>query len=348
MQNANLVRPVRRLLRTHDNSMLTFDRATIDSAGAFLVGELERLDQRLNMPLAAFTWSRDLPLRTDVSMGDETASFTNSSFASAPTAAGSNKSWISKDATSITGISLDIGKTAQALPLLGYQLGWTLPELASAARAGRPVDAQKYEGMLLKYQMDVDEQAYVGDNTFGVKGLLNHASVTNIANVAGVTWPALIVANAVTAPDLILADINELLTSVYQASAFAFPPSKLLLPPLKYTLLASTKVSSAGNESILEYVKRNNASAALGVPLDIRPVKWCIGVTNGNALGPGTSNKDRMCAYTPQEQYVRLPLVPMARTPLEYRGIHQLTTYYGRLGQVETPYAETIGYRDGL
>jgi hypothetical protein len=348
MLKMNCQAAVRRLIRTHDNALLTFDRAFIDSAGAFLVGELERLDQRLNMPLAAYTWSRDLPLRTDVSMGDESASFTNSSFASPPTAAGSNKSWISKDATAIAGIGVDIGKTAQALPLWGQQIGWTLPELASAAQVGRPVDAQKYEGMLLKYQMDVDEQAYVGDTSFGVKGLLNHASVTNIANVAGTTWPGLITANAATAPDLILADINELLTSVYQASAFAFPPSRLLLPPLKYTLLASTKISSAGNMSILEYVKQNNASRALGVPLDIQPCKWCIGVTNGNALGPGTSNKDRMAAYTPQEQYVRLPLVPLARTPLEYRGIHQLTTYYGRLGQVETPYAETIGYRDGL
>lgn len=338
---------VRRLIRTHDNAMLTFDQAFVDSAGAFLVSELERLDQRLNMPLAAYTWSRDLPLRTDVAMGDELASFTNSSFASPPTAAGSNKSWISKDATAISGISLDIGKTAYPLNLWGMQLAWTLPELASAAQVGRPVDSQKYEGMLLKYQMDADEQAYIGDTTLGAKGLLNHASVTNTGNVAGTTWPGLITANAATAPDLILADINELLTSVYQASAFSMPPSRLLLPPLKFTLLGSTKVSSAGNMSILEYVKVNNASRALGVALDIQPCKWCIGTTNGGQ-GPGASGKDRMVAYTPEERFVRLPVVPLQRTPLEYRGIHQLTTYYGRFGQVETPYAETIGYRDGL
>jgi len=338
---------VRRRLRFHDHAMMTFDQAFIDSAGAFLVGELERLDQRLNMPLAAYTWSRDVPLRTDVSMGDEAASFTNSTFASAPNVSGTGKSWISKNGTAIAGISLDIGKTAQPLPLWGMQLGWTLPELASAAQVGRPVDTQKYEGMLLKYQMDVDEQAYIGDAALGSKGLLNHAAVTNNTNVAGTTWPGLITASASTAPDLILADVNEILTSVYQASAFTAPPSRLLLPPLKYTLLASTKVSNAGNMSILEYVKLNNASAALGVPLDIRPVKWCIGTTNGGQ-GPGSSGKDRMVAYTPEERFVRLPLVPLQRTPLEYRGLHQLTTYYGRLGQVELPYAETVGYRDGV
>ncbi len=31
--------------------MITFDQATVDSSGAFLIGELERLDQTLNLPL---------------------------------------------------------------------------------------------------------------------------------------------------------------------------------------------------------------------------------------------------------------------------------------------------------
>ena len=35
--------------------MLTFDQATVDGTGAFLVGELERLDQELNMPLVGYT-----------------------------------------------------------------------------------------------------------------------------------------------------------------------------------------------------------------------------------------------------------------------------------------------------
>lgn len=36
--------------------MITFDQATVDSSGAFLIGELERLDQTLNLPLVGYTW----------------------------------------------------------------------------------------------------------------------------------------------------------------------------------------------------------------------------------------------------------------------------------------------------
>ena len=43
--------------------MITFDQATVDSSGAFLIGELERLDQALNLPLVGYTWTRDIHLR---------------------------------------------------------------------------------------------------------------------------------------------------------------------------------------------------------------------------------------------------------------------------------------------
>ncbi len=125
------------------DGLMTFDQRTIDSAGAFLVGELERLDQNLHAPLAAVTWNRDIDLREDVSVADEFSSFTNSSFAAASGTGLSGKAWIGKEANAITGIGLDISKTAQALSLWGMQLGWTLPELESAQKLGRPVDQQK-------------------------------------------------------------------------------------------------------------------------------------------------------------------------------------------------------------
>ncbi|MDP3351821.1 MAG: DUF2184 domain-containing protein [Hydrogenophaga sp.] len=316
--------------------LLTFDQQTIDSAGAFLVGELERLDQTLHAPLAAVTWSRDITLREDVSIADEFSAFTNSSFAAAPGVSGSGKAWVGKDANAITGIALDIGKTTSPLPLWAMQLGWTLPELESAQKLGRPVDQQKFAGMQLKYQMDIDEQVYIGDTALGLTGLVNGAPVGNVANATNGDW-----ANVATTPDDILADVNELLNSVWSASAFAICPADLLLPPLKYAALVSRKVSDAGNISILEYLRQNSLSNAInGRPLNIQPLKWLT--------GRGAADADRMVAYTNDQSRVRFPLVPLQRTPLEFRDLRQLTTYFGRLGAVEFVYAETVGYRDGI
>jgi hypothetical protein len=334
------VKRIARRVVTRDDAraMFTFDQATADAAGVFLIGELERLDQRLHMPLASVTWSRDIDLRTDVSIADERSSFTNSSFAQAQGIAGSNKAWIGKQSSAIVGVSLDIGKTIQPLELWAVQLSWTLPELASAQALGRPVDEQKYMAMQLKHQMDTDEQVYMGDSILGMNGMLNHSSLANTGNAVTGNWSGATAAQ-------ILADINSILTSVWTTSAYAVMPDRLLVAPPEYSILVSTLISSAGNISILEFVMRNNLVTANGGKLEILPTKWLLGTNNA---GQGPTATDAMFAYRKDPMRLRFPMVPLQRTPLEYRDIRQITTYYGRLGAVELVYPETAARRSNL
>jgi hypothetical protein len=277
-------------------------------------------------------------LRNDVTIADELSSFTNSSFAAAGGTSPNGKAWIGKDANAITGIALDIGKTATPLTLWGMQIGWTIPELESAQKLGRPVDQQKFAGMQLKYQMDVDEMVYIGDTGLGLYGLVNSPSVSTSNVVSGVGGSPLWINK--TAQE-ILNDVNTLLNAAWAASGYAVCPSELRLPPVQYSRLVSTLVSSAGNISVLEFLKINSLSNSInGRPLNIQPIKWLT--------GRGVSSSDRMMAYTNEEDRVRFPLVPLQRTPLEYRDLRQLTTYFGRLGAVEFPYAETLAYADGI
>lgn len=311
----------------------TYDRATIDSTGAFLIGELERLDQTLNMPLVAYTWSRDIQLREDVSIADDISSFTLSNFAASGTGGkASGKNWIGKDSTAISGVNLDLVKQGFPLQLWGQELGWTVVELAAAAQVGRPIDSQKYEGMQLKWNMDTDEQVYIGDTDLKVSGLLNQSSVSTVSATA--TWTT-------STPDQIRDSINTLLTNAWKASAYSIVPTDLLLPPEQYALLASIIVSTAGNQSLLTYLSTNTiAYHNNGVPLNIRPVKWL--------KGRGAKSTDRMLAYTNDKKYVRFPMVPLRSIPVQYRGLYQLVTYYGKLGAVEPVYKETMAYMDGI
>lgn len=316
--------------------MLTFDKQAIDSAGAFLIGELERLDQKLHMPLYDVKWGRDIDLREDVSIADENSSFTNSTFAAAGSTKGNGKNWIGKDSTAIAGIALDIGKTVSPLTLWGMEVGWTIPELLSAQQLGRPLDSQKYEGMLIKHNMDVDEQVYIGDTLLGSTGLVNNASVTAetpTTGAGGNTW-------ALKTPLEILADVNKLLNAAWAASAYAVTPDSLLIPPAQFSAL-QVPVTTAGSVSIMEYIANNSiANANNGKPLRIDASKWLP--------GRGAGSTDRMVAYTKAPDKVRFPMVPLQRTPLEYRGIYQLTNYFGRLGSVEFVYPETVRYMDGI
>ncbi|AFR03282.1 DUF2184 domain-containing protein [Pectobacterium carotovorum] len=311
---------------------MTFDQATIDSSGAFLVHELERLDQNLNLPLTSQTWSRDIQLREDVSIADEISSFTNTTFAAAGTPNANGKNWISPLATAIAGINVDIEKKGFPLELWGMELGWTVIELNAAAQVGRPIDTQKYDGMQLKWNMDTDEQVYIGDLAKGAKGLLNLIQVT--PTNATKTW-------ATSTADEIRASINQVLSNAWSRSAYSKVPEDLLIPPEQYSFLASTIVSSAGNQSLLTYLETNTiAYHQNGKPLNIRPVKWM--------KGRGVGGTDRMVAYTNDKKFVRFPMVPLQNVPIQYRGLYQLVTYYGKLGAVEPVYPETLNYMDGI
>ncbi|WP_413702976.1 DUF2184 domain-containing protein [Raoultella ornithinolytica] len=311
---------------------MTFDQATVDSSGAFLIGELERLDQTLNLPLTSQTWSRDIKLREDVSIADEISSFTNTTFAAAGTPNANGKNWISPLATAIAGINVDIEKKGFPLELWGMELGWTVIELNAAAQVGRPIDTQKYDGMQLKWNMDTDEQVYIGDSAKGAKGLLNLSQVT--PTNATKTW-------ATSTADEIRASINQVLSNAWARSAYSKVPEDLLIPPEQYSFIASTIVSSAGNQSLLTYLETNTiAYHQNGKPLNIRPVKWM--------KGRGVGGTDRMVAYTNDKKFVRFPMVPLQSVPIQYRGLYQLVTYYGKLGAVEPVYPETLNYMDGI
>lgn len=324
--------------------MKTYDQLVIDSTGAFLIGELERLDQKLHEPLVAVTWGRDIDLREDVSIADESSSFTNSSFAASGSVNSNGKNFIGKDSNAINGIALDIGKTSQPLYLWGMEVGYTIPELMSAQQLGRPVDEQKYKAMQLKWQMDIDEMVYIGDTVVTKYGLLNSTDVTAAFVTAGA---------ATTLPwttktaDEILADVNTLIAAAWAAAGYAVCPGKLLLPPAQFAYIVSQKVSTAGNISILKFLQDNSISLSInGKALDIQPCKWLVG--RGVAAGSPSAATDRMVCYTQDSDRVRYPLVPLQRTPLEYRSIYHLTTYFGRLGVMEFVYPETLRYADGI
>lgn len=326
--------------------MLTYDEMVIDSTGAFLIGELERLDQTLHEPLVSITWSRDIDLREDVTIADESSSFTNSSFASSGSLNSGGKNFIGKDSNAINGIALDIGKTSQPLYLWGMEIGFTIPELLSAQQMGRPIDDQKFKGMQLKHQMDIDEMVYIGDTVVGKEGLLNSNGVTSDFVDPGTQGSTLWTTKT---PDEILKDINDFLEKCWKTAGYAICPSKLLLPPAQFAYITSQKVGTGGygNTSILTYLEDNSISLKVnGKKLDIQPCKWLTG--RGIGAGSPEEATDRMVCYTQDRDRVRYPLVPLQRTPMEYRSLYQLTTYFGRLGVVELVYPNTIRYCDGI
>ena len=317
---------------------------TRDSALAFYVNQLENLDKRLYMPLLEVSWGRDIKLRPGVSMSDESTSFIQSAFAAGGSllngngASGGNMPFISPETTAIGQVSIDGSKQVLPLHLLAREVSFTSVELERSQKLGTSIDAQKTDALNLLYQMNTDQMVYIGATEVNATGLLNSSLVTASNVAAGIIgstqW-------ANKTPDEILLDVNTLLTSVWLSSAYAVCPGELRVPPVQFGLLATMKVSSAGNCSVLKYLEDNSIALRInGRALNIQPIKWLT--------GRGAAGADRMMAYTNAENRVRFPMVPIRRETAYYQGIRYTAPYLWAFGHVEFVYPETAGYGDGI
>ena len=317
---------------------------TRDSALAYFVNQLDNLDKRLYEPLVSVTWGRDIKLRPGITMSNESTSFIQSAFAAAATlnveggSAGGNMPWLSAESTAIPGVSINGNRIVQPLRLLGREVSYTSVELERSQLTGQPIDVQKVDAMNTLYQMNTDQMVYVGSSDVGATGLINNASVTASAVANGISGSPLW---SMKTADEILNDVNSLLESTWQAAGYAVCPSKLLLPPLQFSYIASQKVSSAGNVSILKFLQENSIALSInGKELDICPVKWLTGA--------GVDSENRMVAYTNEENRVRYPMVPVRRETAYYQGIRFTAPYIWAFGEIEFVYPETVQYADGI
>ena len=313
---------------------------TRDSSLAYYVNQLENLDRRIYEPLMSVTWSRDIKLRSGITMSNETTSFIQSAFAGAGTLQNTtgNFPWISAETNAILGVDVNGQKVVNPLRLLGRNLTYSSVELERSQLTGQPIDVQKMDAMNLLYQFNIDQYVYQGSTDVNATGLINNAgcTVTPVAN--GISGSPLWVNKTA---DEILADVNNELELTWAAAGYAVCPSDLLLPPFQFSYIASQKVSSAGNISILQFLKDNSISNSInGRPLNIQPVKWLAGA--------GVAGVNRMVAYTNDESRVRFPMVPIRRETAYYQGIQFIAPYIWAFGVMEFPYQETVGYGDGI
>lgn len=311
---------------------MRFTDAEISSTGAFLVGELERLDQELYAPLADFTWSRDIDLREDVTIADEVTSFMLANYAGGfGSIGGSGKSWIKGMDTTPARVSVETSKVTTPLTPWGMEVSYSIFELQKAMQVGRPIDVQKYDAMKFKHQLDIDQQVYMGDEGIGVKGLLNNDAVVAKSNLGSVNVKTMSAEDAVNL-------FNTVLESSWKATQYIRIPDTILIPPTLFAALASKQLPNV-DKNVLEYVLQNNIAVSNGGKLTIRPVKWL----NDSSINSGNG---RLVAYTKARDVVRFPLVQLQSMAPQFRDFMQSVPYYGALGGVEFVRPEMVYYGD--
>ena len=320
------------------NAMMAMDSASIGNGMAYLVGELEKKDTKLNEPLTSVTFARDIPVKT----GGGWVETTSNMFVDYATTGGNANGLIRGQSNNIPVMQANTSKDLFKVFPWANVLKVPFIDQQKMQGIGRSLDSILDNGIRLNYNKSIDLMVYTGIEEEKVYGLTNDPNVltTTAGNGASgkATWKD-------KTPDEILDDINTAITDAWTHSEYdnSGIPNHILIPPENYAYIVSRKVSEAGNISILKYLLENNIAKNQGVDLAIEPSRWCIGA--------GVGKKNRMVAYVNDESKVLIDIpVPLMRamTQPSVENLAYMTAYMANIGQVKFLYYQCVSYTDGI
>lgn len=317
-------------------AMMTSD--AIATGMAFLVGELEKRDEKLHEPMTSITWARDMPVRTGGGLVDNVTYF-DVSYA---TSGGSNNGIMGNETNDLPVMQADIGKDSARTFMWGHILKVPMIDQEKLKKIGRSLDDILDKGLHLAHDKTVDASVYEGFAQHGSYGLVNNPNITVVTAAQGAStktpW-------AEKTPDEILTDVNRVMVDTWAASEYDLTgmANHILVPPTQYAHLVKTKVGVTGDKSILTYLLENNIGKNQGIDLVIAPSRWCEKA--------GTSGVDRMVAYCNNEDRVRFDMTsPLHRLMTQASAEHlaYLTPYLAQWSEIYWLYTSHAMYMDGI
>ena len=321
-------------------SGMMMDAASIATGMAFLTGELEKRDPKLNEPMTSTSWPRDLPVRTGGGWNDTVSMF---DVGYADPGSASNGGLIGPETNVLARVQADIGKEQVRTHVWGMNLMVPYIDQQKLQQIGRSLDEILNKGLHLTYDKMLDRNAYEGvaDGSYGLLNDPEIVTVTADPHTPGGTdtdWFH-------KTPDEILADVNRLILATWEASEYDLSgmANHILLPPKKYAHLVQTKVAADSGKSILQFLLENNIGKNQGVEPFFAPCRWCEGA--------GTGGTDRMMGYANSVDRVRFDItVPLRRvmTMADANSLSYLSPYVSQFSDIQWPYRQHAMYMDGI
>lgn len=231
-------------------------------------------------------------------------------------------------------------ETGVSMAAIGY--GYNLEELGTAQLLGMNLTPDKASLARRVAEEKIDQVAFVGDAQKGFTGLVNASGPTATTAPADGTGSATTFASKT--PDQILRDINGQLTGIYTGTLGGEIADTLLFPVGVLQDLATRRIDTVNQTTILEWLQRNNIyTMTTGQQLTIRGMFGYLDTA-------GAGGTKRMVAYR------RSPEVLKMHIPMPFRFLPAWQTGpvkfdvpgLFRLGGVDIRRTKSVRYLDGI
>ncbi|MCO6050851.1 DUF2184 domain-containing protein [Mesorhizobium sp. RP14(2022)] len=243
------------------------------------------------------------------------------------------------DGDDINFVDFKLDKGSSRVFMVGIGYRYNLQELAHAQAYGIRLTDERADAARRKYELFVDNLAFVGRAKLGMPGLINSISVTALTAANGAAGTATWETKTV---DEIVADVNNVLSDIFLTTNGIEQADTLLLSQQKYAYLATKRLSDMQSITLLEHIQRVNIyTIRTGRPLTIRAV---FGLETAGAGGT-----QRMAAYRRDPGVVKMHIpMPLRWLQAEHRLLKYEVPGIFRTGGVEFRRPGAARYLDGI
>lgn len=307
---------------------------TVDDGLAFYISQLANLESRIyEAKYTSINFDELIPVQTDVPEWADSWDYINYD-------AVTLGKFIGSSADDLPNVALSANKSSVPIGYAGNMYDYSLDELRKSQQTRIPIDTTKARAAFRGAQEHTQRVAYFGDVLRGMSGMFNNPNLALDNSTLDWFDPA-------TTGDQIVADMNQLLTDVWVNSANVHLPNAFVLDARRFALIATRRMGTITDRTILEYFKMNNLYTSItGRDLPVFS-RLQLSAAQLAANGVSNGNKDRMMAYELNEENLamQVPIPWRSLAPQMHNLMVKIPCEY-KISGVEFRYPFSGAYRD--
>jgi hypothetical protein len=226
---------------------------------------------------------------------------------------------------------------------IGAAYGYSVQDVRRSAKTGRRLEQRKANAARMAVDQQMNRVGFYGDSSRGLKGLFTTPNTNDVTAAAaaaapnGTAWTA----TSGKTPDEILADLNDLVDSIPNATRGVHRATHLVIPADRHSYLKNTPRSAGSDKSILQWFQDANPDIVIEKSYEMQAV---------TSLPSGAAGTDHVAmAYAKDPDNLAMA-IPMAfrQHPPQSRNLEFVVNTEARIGGVIVWRPLTISFMEGV
>jgi hypothetical protein len=222
---------------------------------------------------------------------------------------------------------------------IGDHYEYSLLDVRKGAKTGKSLTQRKANAARKAIDEKLNRVAWYGDDEYGIVGFLDNPNITATEVSTGAVSGNKKFADK--NPDEILLDMNKCIYDTKILTNSVESPNVICLPVEQHAIVATTRMASGTDTTILEFFKKNNPSVEVVEVVELK---------NVNPLPSGaTGPKDVMFSFVRDEDHITFEMPqPFEQLPVQQKNMAFRVNCHARTGGVINYYPLAVNVVEGI